>query len=194
MILLISNCLLDSSYESLRMHVCECAKSLQLSLTLCDPHGLQPARLLCPWDFPGKNTGVDCHALLQGTFPTQGSNPHLLCLLHWQARPLPLARPGKPQFCAVGIHSFFLVEVTEHTNVRWLGSAVTSPEFSAVLGSSQKFLTVSCFPSFTNHSPPKQSTDFQWYKEHKISHLPCSPLLQGKVELSTKIISDIYQN
>ena len=34
---------------------------------------------------PGKNTGVGCHALLQGIFPTQGSNPHLLCVLHWQA-------------------------------------------------------------------------------------------------------------
>ena len=36
-------------------------------------------------DFPGKNTGVGCHFLLQGIFPTQGSNLHLLCLLHWQA-------------------------------------------------------------------------------------------------------------
>ena len=41
------------------------------------PYGLQPARLLCPWDSPGKNTGVDCCALLQGIFPNQGSNPHL---------------------------------------------------------------------------------------------------------------------
>ena len=41
------------------------------------PHGLQPARLLCPWDSPGKNTGVDSHDLLQGIFPTQGSNPGL---------------------------------------------------------------------------------------------------------------------
>ena len=32
------------------------------------PHGLQPARLLCPWDSPGKNIGVGCHALLQGIF------------------------------------------------------------------------------------------------------------------------------
>ena len=43
------------------------------------PHELWPARLLCPWDFLGKNTGVCCHFLLQGTFPTQGSNlgpPH----------------------------------------------------------------------------------------------------------------------
>ena len=34
-------------------------------------------RLLCPWNSPGKNTGVGCQALLQGIFPTQGSNPHL---------------------------------------------------------------------------------------------------------------------
>ena len=47
--------------------------------------GLQPTRLLCPWDSPGKNTGVGCHFLLQGIFPTQGWNLHLLCLLLWQA-------------------------------------------------------------------------------------------------------------
>ena len=35
-------------------------------------------------DSPGNNTGVDCHDLLQRIFPIQGSNPHLLCLLHWQ--------------------------------------------------------------------------------------------------------------
>ena len=42
------------------------------------PHWLQPTRLLCPWDFPGKDTGVGCYFLLQGIFPTQGSNPGLL--------------------------------------------------------------------------------------------------------------------
>ena len=42
-----------------------------------------------------KNTGMGCHFLLQGIFPTQGSNPRLLCLLHWQAGSLPLAPPGK---------------------------------------------------------------------------------------------------
>ena len=68
-----------------------CAYSVaQLCLTLW-PHGLQPARLLCPWDFLGKTTGVGCHALLQGIFPTQGSNQHLLCILHWQADYLPLS-------------------------------------------------------------------------------------------------------
>ena len=38
------------------------------------------------WIFPGKNTGVGCHSLLQGIFPTKGSNPLLFCLLHWQGR------------------------------------------------------------------------------------------------------------
>ena len=41
------------------------------------PHGLQPARLLHPWDFPGKNMGVDCHFLLLENFLTQGLNPGL---------------------------------------------------------------------------------------------------------------------
>ena len=45
-------------------------------------YGLYPARLLCPWDSQGKNTGVDCHCLLQGIFLTQGLNSCLLCLLH----------------------------------------------------------------------------------------------------------------
>ena len=35
-------------------------------------HGLQLIRLLCPWDFSAKNTGVDCHVLFQGIFLTQG--------------------------------------------------------------------------------------------------------------------------
>ena len=42
------------------------------------PHGLQPTRLFCPWDFPGKDTGVGSHFLLQGIFLTQGLNPGLL--------------------------------------------------------------------------------------------------------------------
>ena len=42
---------------------------------------------------------MGCHALLQGIFPTQGPNSHLLHLLHWQVCSLPLAPPGKPQLC-----------------------------------------------------------------------------------------------
>ena len=58
-------------------------------------HGLEPTMFLCPWNFPGKNAGVGFHFLFRGIFLTQGSNPHLLCLLHWQAGSLPLAAPAK---------------------------------------------------------------------------------------------------
>ena len=57
-------------------------------------------RLLHPWDSPSKNIGVSFHALLQGIFLTQGLNPRLFCLLHWQAGSLPLAPPGKPKLQA----------------------------------------------------------------------------------------------
>ena len=54
------------------------------------PHGLQPTRLLCPWDFPGKSTGVGCHCLFQVTLASKnklGSVPSSLifwkCLYHF---------------------------------------------------------------------------------------------------------------
>ena len=58
---------------------------------LCDPMGCRLPGSPSPWNFPGKDTGVGCHFFLQGILPTQGSNPHLLCLLHWQADSLPLS-------------------------------------------------------------------------------------------------------
>ena len=54
------------------------------------PRGLEMARLLCP--FPGKNTGVGSHFLLQGIFLTQGLNPCLPNLLHWQVGSLALSQ------------------------------------------------------------------------------------------------------
>ena len=62
------------------------------------PHGLKLARLLCPWNLPGKNTGVGCHFLLQGIFQTQGLNPCLLSLLYWQEGSLPLSHHRNPCF------------------------------------------------------------------------------------------------
>ena len=61
------------------------------------PHGLQPTRLLCSWNSPGKNDGVGCYFLLQGIFLTQGSNPSLL---HWKANSLQLMPPGKPKIAS----------------------------------------------------------------------------------------------
>ena len=52
--------------------------------------------LLCPWDFPGKTTGVGCHFLLPRLFLTQKSSPGLL---HWQVDFLPLSHQGFPPMC-----------------------------------------------------------------------------------------------
>ena len=56
--------------------------SLSVTFDSLGPQGLWPTRFLCPWDFLGRNTGVGCHFLLEGIFPTQGLSPCLFCLLH----------------------------------------------------------------------------------------------------------------
>ena len=74
----------------------------KLCPTLLRPRVLQPARFPCPWDFPD-NTGIGCHFLLQGIFPTQGLNPSLLhhrwVLYHWNTREVP--RGGNWQHASV---------------------------------------------------------------------------------------------
>ena len=60
-----------------------------------ESHGLWP--ILCSWNSQGKNAGVGCHFLLQGIFLIQGSNPCLLCLLHWQVDSLPLSHLESPK-------------------------------------------------------------------------------------------------
>ena len=92
------------------------------------PYGMQPTRLLCPWDFPGKNTRVGCHFLLQGISPTQGSDLHLL---HWQANSLPLHHWGSlkhvlriPKSLEPTLSSCILVDVQSMT-------VATTEKFSA---------------------------------------------------------------
>ena len=95
------------------------------------PHGLEPARLLSPWDSPGKNTGVGCHALLQRIFLTQGSNPgilhcrQILYRLSHQGSPLSFHSRPVPSF----LHSEF-----------WLGNHSSS--------SSPKTPLIGFFPDF----------------------------------------------
>ena len=72
----------QTSLSFYSMCVCSVAQSC---LTLCNT--MEPAGLLCPWNSPGKNTGVGYHSLLQGIFLTPGPNPGLLhcrqILYHW---------------------------------------------------------------------------------------------------------------
>ena len=74
---------------------CCCCLVTKSCPTLLRSYGLQPARLLCPQDFPGTDTGVGCHFLLQGILLTQGLNP---CLWHLQLGSLSLCHQGCPQF------------------------------------------------------------------------------------------------
>ena len=74
--------------------VLSCFSPVRLFVT----HGLQPARLLCPWDSLRKNIRVSCHVLLQGILSAQGLNPHLLSLLHWQVTSLPLVPLTAPTY------------------------------------------------------------------------------------------------
>ena len=88
----LTNSMLLSKWTSLKTELQYDAASLPLGILLLSGHSvvsdslqlheLEPLRFLCLWNFPGKNTGVGCHALLQGIFLTQGSNRYLLC---WQA-------------------------------------------------------------------------------------------------------------
>ena len=68
---------LDNLFSILFVRACWVASVMSDSV---QPYGLQPPRLLCPWDSPGKNTRMGCRALLQGIFLTQGWNPRLLRL------------------------------------------------------------------------------------------------------------------
>ena len=71
---------------------------------LLRPHGLQLTRLLCPWNFLGKSTGVGCHFLLQGIFPSQGWNrglPHCRQMLYCPSR-FPCGSACKESACNVG--------------------------------------------------------------------------------------------
>ena len=76
------------------LYMCVCAQSLSHVWLFAIPWSFQVPLSM---GFPGKDTGLSCHILLQGIFLTQGSNPPLLCLLHWQGDSLPLVPPGKPK-------------------------------------------------------------------------------------------------
>ena len=88
-----------------------CFSCVQLSATpwtLCNP--MELTRLLCPWDSPGKNTGVGCHFLLQQIFPIQRSNLHLL---HWKRDSLPLSHQDL-QILLIVIIIFLRYELGTH--------------------------------------------------------------------------------
>ena len=99
---------------NLKVSVCVCGPSLGCAWLFMTPW--TTARFLCPWDFPGKNTGVGWDFLLQRIFPNQESNLCLLCLLHWQAVSLLLWHLGSSN-----LEDIILSEISQHkrTNTVW---------------------------------------------------------------------------
>ena len=91
--------------------------------------GLQPARLLCPWNFPGKNVEVD----LQGILPTQGLNLSLLLL---QADSLPSEPQGKPSDIILSM--YYLAQLIHKIQLRW-------QVISCTLSPSLLYHPVKCF-------------------------------------------------
>ena len=95
-------------FKQLEKQKCSCSvmsDSLQ-------PHGLYPARLLHPWDFPGKNSVVGCHFLLQGIFTTQGSNPGLP---HCRWTPYHLSHQGSLMSIFIPLVKLFAQGYLPHT-------------------------------------------------------------------------------
>ena len=86
---------------------------------LCNPIDYSPPGSSVHGDSLSKNTRVGRHALLQGIFPTQGSNPLLLCLLHWQAGPLLLTPPGKGTESPRKAFSHFMIPYVCLWNEPW---------------------------------------------------------------------------
>ena len=145
--------------------VCVCVLFTQLCPTLWF-HGLYPARLLCPWDSPGKNTERGCHSLLQGIFLTQGSDPgplscrQILYHLSHQRSPwkkcqirsvtqscLTLCNPTNCSTPGLPVHHQ-PPEFTQ-THVLWVGDAIQP---SHPLSS----------PSPPAHNPSQHQGLFQW--------------------------------
>ena len=100
------------------------------------PHLLQLTKLLCPWNFPGKNTGTGCYFLLQGIFPTLGSNPSPP---HWQVDSLITESPGRPTH-----HSANLISVPQ---------ICTAPYWCSVSAQAGPLLGI-LFPLPPSSTPP----------------------------------------
>ena len=95
-----------------------CAKLLQSCLTLSNPMDYSPLVSSVLGDSPGKTTVMSCPALLQGIFPTQGSNLHFLCPLHWQEVLYHWCHLGSPKFY-ISKSTIFLHSTKEVNTILW---------------------------------------------------------------------------
>ena len=88
------NALYSCKHSCVCVCVCVCVCESLICVGLLATPWTVACQLFCPWDFPGKNTGVGSHSLLQGIFLTQGSN---LGLLHCRQILYHLSHQGSPK-------------------------------------------------------------------------------------------------
>ena len=164
-----------------------CVLSRFCCVQLCET--LWPTRLLCSSDSPGKNTGVGCHALLQGIFLTQGSNPNLSCLLHcwwilyhWATRKAPLVYvvcilvntefKGNVLSSIILVFFYYLISVND-TIIYPVEQANSQPWQSSSNPSLRFFLL-----NIRWVYPPLHSSTPYQYQHPSLSHCHISPGLQ----------------
>ena len=154
------------------------------------PHGLAP-QTPCPWDFPSKNTGLGCHFLLQGIFPTQGLNLHLLCLLHWQANSFPLSHLKRFSFTTRSVVLFNQVEFllafsSWHQPIFWIVSSHAFYSVTIFFSLTSQDEQILFFPpdcKKSNYVTSFQGKDLQCQPDQK-HHLYANRVkLLGKVSL-----------
>ena len=161
-------------------------------------YGLQPTRLLCPWNSPGNNIGVGCHCLLQGIFPTQGSNLGLLpadslCLSH-QESPKPTIL--LPRYSSKNTHINCSSDMQKETKniFKSLRGQVTFSFFSWVSWSWLLviFLALLCTLGMTCHHKDKEERKKE-FKCHNHYIAPCIKK-KKKVKILHNYISNFIQN
>ena len=127
---------------------------------------LWPTRLLCPWDFPDKNTTVGCHALLQGIFPTQGLNLSLLYLLHCRQILYWLSHQGSP--LKHGSHPV--------STGRWIEKQNWVETYSGILfGFEKEGNSDTCYNTdedFTLSEKSQSQKDNVWIHEESLHEVP----------------------
>ena len=112
-----------STHTDIRIRIRFSAQSelmLRINADTLRPYGLWLTRLLCPWDSPGKSTGVGCDTLLQGIFPTQGSSPGSLTL---QADSFLSEPSGKLNTILLSVQGVFLHLLPSSTPHSWAATA-----------------------------------------------------------------------
>ena len=139
------------------MHACSVVSS---SLWI---HGLQPTRLLCPWDSPGRNTRVGCHFLLQGIFPIRDWTCVSYILLHWQAGSLPLSDLESSNYYLIIINNTVLHMWKLLRGKKWICIYTYS-----IYGNRKKYVkAVCCHAAYLTYMQSTSRETLAW-KKHKL--------------------------